>query len=81
MDASRVIRLTPDGEIDRIIVLAATRPTSVAFGDDDLKTLFITTARSGLSFPQLDARPLSGSLFAIRVDVPGLPPREFGKPL
>ena len=80
-DASRVIRLTPDGEIDRIIVLAATRPTSVAFGDDDLKTLFITTARSGLSFPQLDARPLSGSLFAIRVDVPGLPPREFGKPL
>ena len=80
-DASRVIRLTPEGEIDRIIVLAATRPTSVAFGDEDLKTLFITTARAGLSFPQLDARPLSGSLFAIRVEVPGLPPCEFGKSL
>ena len=80
-DASRVIRLTPEGEIDRIIVLAATRPTSVAFGDEGLKTLFITTARAGLSFPQLDARPLSGSLFAIRVDVPGMPPREFGKSL
>lgn len=80
-DASRVVRFTPDGEVDRVIILAAPRPTSVAFGDDDLKTLFITTARAGLSFPQLDARPLSGSLFAIRVDVPGVPPREFGKPL
>jgi len=79
--ASRVVRYSPEGEIDQVIVLAAPRPTSIAFGGDDLKTLFITTARSGMSFPQLDARPLSGSLFSIRVDVAGLPPREFGKAL
>ncbi|WP_370172598.1 MULTISPECIES: SMP-30/gluconolactonase/LRE family protein [Hyphomonas] len=78
-DASRIVRLTPDGEIDRTITLAAPRPTSLTFGDEDLKTLFITTARAGMSFPQLDSRPLSGSLFAVRVDVPGLPPREFSK--
>ena len=78
-EASRIIRLTPDGEIDRTITLAAPRPTSLTFGDEDLKTLFITTARAGMSFPELDSRPLSGSLFAVRVDVPGLPPREFGK--
>ncbi len=80
-EASRVVRFTPDGEIDKTILLAAPRPTSVAFGGPDLRTLFITTARVGMSFPQLDARPLSGSLFAIQVDVPGLPAREFGKPL
>ncbi len=78
--ASRVVRYTPDGEVDQIIILAAPRPTSVAFGGPDLRTMFITTARAGMSFPQLDARPLSGSLFAVQVDVPGLPAREFGVP-
>ena len=78
-DSSRVVRFTPDGDVDRVIVLAAPRPTSVAFGGDDLRTLFITTARAGMSFPELDSRPLSGSLFSVRVSVPGLPGREFGK--
>lgn len=77
-DASRVVRFTPDGAVDQVITLAAPRPTSCTFGGDDLKTLFITTARAGMSFPALDSRPLSGSLFAISVDVPGLPARQFG---
>jgi xylono-1,5-lactonase len=76
--ASRVVRFTPGGEVDQVIVLAAPLPTGCALGGEDLRTLFITTSRNGLSFPQLDARPLSGSLFAINVDVPGLPPRTFG---
>lgn len=76
--ASRVVRFTPDGQVDQVIVLAAPLPTGCALGGEDLRTLFITTARNGLSFPQLDARPLSGSLFAINVDVPGLPARHFG---
>jgi sugar lactone lactonase YvrE len=76
--ASRVVRFTPQGDVDEVIILAAPLPTGCAFGGEELRTLFITTARHGLSFPQLDARPLSGSLFAIRVDVPGLPARHFG---
>jgi len=76
--ASRVVRHTPEGKVDQVIILAAPQPTSLAFGGDDLRTMFITTARAGMSFPQLDARPLSGSLFAVQVDVPGLPPRNFG---
>jgi len=76
--ASRVVRYTPEGKVDQVIILAAPQPTSLAFGGDDLRTMFITTARAGMSFPQLDARPLSGSLFAVQVDVPGLPPRDFG---
>ncbi len=79
-DASRVVRHTPDGQVDQVIILAAPRPTSCAFGGPDMRTLFITSARIGMTFPQLDARPLSGSLFATQVDVPGLPPRIFGHP-
>ncbi|MCA8904581.1 MAG: SMP-30/gluconolactonase/LRE family protein, partial [Hyphomonas sp.] len=77
-NASRVVRFTPEGDVDQVVILAAPRPTSVAFGGPDLRTMFITTARAGMTFPQLDARPLSGSLFAVHVDVPGLPPRRFG---
>lgn len=78
--ASRVVRFLPDGRLDQTIILAAPLPTGCAMGGPDMRTLFITTARSGLSFPQLDARPLSGSLFAVEVDVPGLAPRAFGRP-
>ena len=60
-------------------MLAAPLPTGCALGGEDLRTLFITTSRVGLSFPQLDSRPLSGSLFAVTVDIPGLPARNFGK--
>ena len=80
-DASRIVRFTPEGQLERMIILAAPRPTSVAFGGPDLRTLFITSARAGMTFPQLDARPLSGSLFAVQVDVPGLPARQFGEPV
>lgn len=77
--ASRVVRYTPDGQVDKVIILAAPLPTGCAIGGRDMRTLFITTARTGLSYTQLDARPLSGSLFAVEIDVPGLPPRVFGK--
>jgi xylono-1,5-lactonase len=76
--AARVVCHTPAGEVAEVITLAAPLPTSCAFGGADMRTLFITTARVGLSFMQLDARPLSGSLFAIDLDVPGLHPRSYG---
>ena len=76
---SRVVRYAPNGEIDRIVKLPVSRPTSCAFGGDELKTLYITSARIGLSDAALDRQPMAGSLFALDVDVPGLPVAEFGK--
>ena len=73
-----MVRFTPAGDVDRVIVLAAPLPTGCTLGGEDLRTLFITTSRAGLSFPQLDSRPLSGSLFAVTVDIPGMPARSFG---
>jgi sugar lactone lactonase YvrE/DNA-binding IclR family transcriptional regulator len=72
-----VRRYAPDGRLDREVRLPVPRPTSVCFGGRDLKTLFITSARIRLPSRILAKAPFSGGLFALPVDVPGLPPSEF----
>jgi sugar lactone lactonase YvrE len=72
-NGSCVVRYAPDGSVDRIIELPVSRVTCPAFGGDDLKTLYITSAREGLSDEELALQPHAGSVFSIRVDVPGLP--------
>jgi sugar lactone lactonase YvrE len=74
-----VIRYTPEGKIDTIIDLPVTNPTCVCLGDDDLRTLYITTATKMLEPAQLAREPFSGSVLAVRVDVPGLPEAAFGE--
>ena len=78
---SRIVRYAPDGYIDRTVKLPISRPTSLAFGGPDLKTLFITSARIGLTDTALNRQPMAGGLFALDVDVPGHPVREFGTAL
>ena len=73
-----VIRFAPDGrEIDRV-QLPVQRPTSCCFGGPDLRTLYITSASVGLSEREIQACPLSGDLFWMEADVPGLPSDPFG---
>lgn len=72
-NGGRVVRYSPDGEVDRVIELPCPRVTCPAFGGDDLKTLYITTAREGASPEELEKYPLAGSMFSIEVDVAGLP--------
>ena len=67
--AGCLIRVRPDGNIDRVVHLPVSKPTTCAFGGPDLHTLFVTSARSN--------ERLSGSLFAIETDVPGLPIGRF----
>jgi sugar lactone lactonase YvrE len=76
-DGWSVRRYAPDGSLLETIRLPVPRPTSVAFGGPDLKTLFVTTARVRLPAHVLSESPLSGSLFAMRTDVAGLPPTAF----
>lgn len=45
--------------------------SAVAFGGKDLKTLFITTSRLGLSEKDIEEYPLSGGLFAYQTDIRG----------
>jgi sugar lactone lactonase YvrE len=69
---SAVVRYTPAGKIDTIVELPVSHVTCPAFGDDDLKTLYITSARQGLSDEQLEREPLAGSTFAVRINTTGL---------
>ncbi|AVS88897.1 gluconolactonase [Paracidovorax avenae] len=60
------------------VSLPVSQVTTCAFGGPDLRTLFIISARTGLSDARLVAEPLAGSLFAVSVDGPGLPAHRFG---
>lgn len=72
-DGWRVTRYAPDGRVDRVIRLPVPRPTSVAFGGEDYRTLFITSACAGLSVEVLRQAPLSGALFACEPGPRGRP--------
>lgn len=76
-DGARVVRYTPEGEVDRVVRVPARRATCAAFGGPDLKTLYITSAWDRMSQAEREEWPLSGHLFAIEVDVPGLPDPKY----
>jgi len=76
-DGWRIVRYAPDGGIDQIIPMPVQCPTSCSFGGPDLKTLFVTSARDGLTPQQREAQPQAGGLFALPVDVAGSPPLYF----
>ncbi len=59
------------GQVLKQIDVPAPHVTSCCFGGEDLKTLYITTARSGLNDEQLKKFPLSGGLFIYHPDVVG----------
>jgi sugar lactone lactonase YvrE len=75
---SMVGRWNPaDGELIARIDMPVSQPTSCAFGGPDLETLFITSARSGLSEDALESQPQAGGLFSCRPGVQGLPAAQF----
>jgi sugar lactone lactonase YvrE len=73
----RIARYRPDGTIDTIIPMPVTNPTCVCFGGEDLKTMFVTSARKFLDPVQLSREPDAGHLFAIQDIAQGLPEHRF----
>jgi sugar lactone lactonase YvrE len=68
---SAVLRVTPDGSVDRRIAVPTRKPTMVAFGGASMSTLFITSIGGGGSHDADAADPEAGGLFAVEVDVRG----------
>ncbi len=68
-----VRRHAPDGTLVATVHVPAPHTTSVAFAGDDLRTLVVTTGSAELSDAERRTHPLSGHLFTVRTDVPGLP--------
>jgi sugar lactone lactonase YvrE len=73
----RVVRYDPAGNITCEIQLPVPRACGCAFGGDDLQTLFITSARETMTTQDLQKAPLSGSLFAVKTGMKGLPAIAF----
>ena len=72
-DGWGVHRYAPDGSLMTRIDLPCARVTKIAFGGDDLRTAYVTTARVGLSEAELAEQPLAGGLFTFDAPVAGLP--------
>jgi sugar lactone lactonase YvrE len=75
--AGKIRRIAPDGRVLSEYAVPAMCPTMCAFGGRDLRTLFVTSARQRREPGELARLPLSGGLFAMPVDVPGLPEPRF----
>lgn len=72
-EGARLLRLSPAGEVLREVRLPVQCPTMPCFGDADLKTLYITTARHHRPAQELAWQPWAGGVLSLRVEVPGLP--------
>jgi sugar lactone lactonase YvrE len=76
-EGRRICKFAPDGRLLASLETPAQCPTMPCFGGEDLKTLYITTARHGRSAAELAQFPMSGAVFFMRVDVAGLPVQAF----
>ena len=66
-------RYSAAGEFLSSIRFPVANITKLAFGGDDLKTVYATTARQFLKPGELAKQPQAGDLFSFRTDVPGVP--------
>ncbi len=73
----KVLKISPAGKRLAEYPVPAMCPTMCAFGGPDLRTLYVTTARRNRPDDELARLPQSGGIFALPVDVPGLPEPVF----
>ena len=62
-----IVRVAPEGQIDRVVEMPVQNITTCTFGGADRKTLYVTTAT--IEAPRCDR--LAGGLFAIRTEIQG----------
>jgi sugar lactone lactonase YvrE len=65
-------RYSPAGELVSRVRFPVSNITKIAFGGEDLRTAYATTARQLLKPDQIAKQPEIGDLFEFRVDVPGV---------
>jgi sugar lactone lactonase YvrE len=70
-------RYSSSGKLLEFVRLPCANVTKAAFGDSDMRTLYITTAWKGLDDAARRAQPLAGGLFVVRGAASGLPQNEI----
>ena len=68
-----IVRVAPDGAVDRVIEMPVSNVTTCTFGGPDLTTLYVTSA--GLGTPP--GERFAGGLFTIETSVKGMPENRF----
>ena len=71
-------QFTIAGECLQTIPMPALQITSIAFGGEDMRTMLVTSARTGLSEDVLALYPASGSVFTLHTGAKGLPACAYG---
>ena len=66
-------RYAPTGDLVERVRFPVANITKIAFGGDELRTAYATTARQMLSAETIARQPSIGDLFEFQVDVPGMP--------
>lgn len=73
----RIDRFSASGNLLGSVPFPCANITKLTFGGTDLRTVFVTTARKGLTGAELVQQPLAGGLFSFRSDSTGLPQHLF----
>jgi sugar lactone lactonase YvrE len=76
-DGAHLTRFSPAGAVTEVVAVPVRRPTSLAFGGPDLRTMYVTSASIGLTGPELAEWPLSGSVLCRATETPGRPSTPF----
>ena len=76
------LKISPLGTGSQLIQIMARKfrdTTSCIFGGPDLGVLYITTSRQNMTPEQLGRYSLSGSVFAVRPGLSGVPEPRFAE--
>jgi sugar lactone lactonase YvrE len=73
---SCIVRVAPDGKVDRVIELPVSRPTNCTFGGANGNVLFITSASAAAGHWER----FGGCLFAMQTNVTGMTENKFQLP-
>jgi len=76
-DKGGVARFTSEGRLDHYIAMPTSQPTMVAFGGDDMSTLFITSASHSILPMHTVSGAQAGAIFAMETDFTGIPETRF----
>lgn len=80
IQVGKIACISPTGRLERMIDAPVDLPSSVAFGGDDMATLFVTSIKDSGSGRAISRHPDGGKLFAIDgLGVRGIPEARFGR--
>ena len=70
-DGGRIIRVSPDGILDKEIQVPMVKPTMIAFGGNEMKTLFITSYGQDLKVPDSKSKEC-GRVISLQTNIKGI---------